>query len=57
MVPIFMGGLMAEVSDLAQLRAELRQAFWRGFLRGAVKAVILCALVGLLAWPWLVKVA
>lgn len=38
-------------------RAVLRAAFWSGFRRGAVQTAIFLAVVGLLAWPWLVKVA
>ncbi len=43
--------------DTDAFRRESRAAYWRGFHKGMVKGAIFCALVGLLAWPWLVKVA
>lgn len=31
------------------------RALLRGFVKGAAKGAIFCAVVGLVAWPWLVR--
>jgi len=37
-----------------EFKAARRAAFWAGFRRGVLQAAIVCAVVGLLAWPWLI---
>jgi len=40
--------------DIEAFRRENLAAFWGGFRRGVLQAAIVCAVVGLLAWPWLI---
>lgn len=37
-----------------EAKRVLRAAFWSGFRRGFVQTSIVLAIVGLLAWPWLI---